>query len=59
MLKFITGVATGWLAARTLPPPGPGTERIQPPTFHEFHILWQRFEKTLKNIKQKLDEGGE
>lgn len=56
MLKFLSGVTTGWVAARMLPPKPPETSPIAPPTMTDLGILYKYFSHTLEQIKDKLNE---
>ena len=57
MPKFATGLATGWIAARALPPPTKDDNRLKPPTADELYTLAQKLKKAADNIMQKFDNG--
>jgi|TARA_B110000908_G_scaffold172427_1_gene239714 hypothetical protein len=52
MLKFTAGLATGWIAARSL-----NNDKIMPPTIKELTILAEKcvvlYEKAITKIKDQ------
>lgn len=57
MLKFAAGLATGWIAARALPPPTTPAERLKPPTADELYTLAHKMKKAADNLMQKFEQG--
>ena len=56
MLKFLAGTATGWIAARSLPPRSPETPVYAMPTFSELNILAGHVYTTVDTLKKKFEE---
>ena len=56
MLKFLSGAATGWIAARSLPPRPPDTPVYALPTFSELNILAVHVYNTFDTLKEKFEE---
>jgi hypothetical protein len=56
MFKFLSGAATGWIAARSLPPRSPDTPVYSLPTLIELNILIGHAYNTLDKLKEKLLE---
>lgn len=56
MLKFLSGVATGWVAARILPPKPPETSPLSPPSMADISILTSHANTAFEHIKQKINE---
>jgi hypothetical protein len=54
MFKFISGVATGWIAARSIP--NVADSPLKPPTYEEIILLTQRVKEACEFISKKLDE---
>jgi len=56
MFKFLSGVATGWVAARILPPKPPETSPLSPPTLADVSILAGHANTALVHMKEKFKE---
>jgi len=59
MLKFLSGVATGWVAARILPPKPPETSPLSPPSMADLTILAAHANTALEHLKQKINHENE
>jgi len=53
MLKFISGLATGWVAARSIP--NQNESPFKPPTYDELILLLQRAKEACEFISNKLE----
>ena len=56
MLKFLSGVATGWVAARILPPKLPETSPLSPPSMADLSMLFLNANTAVEHIKTKFNE---
>jgi hypothetical protein len=56
MLKFLSGAATGWVAARILPPKPPETSPLSPPSMADVSILAGHANAAFEHIKQRFNE---
>lgn len=54
MFKFLSGVATGWIAARALPPKPPDVSPMSLPSVSEIAILAEQMQKILTDFKEKM-----
>jgi hypothetical protein len=54
MFKYLAGVATGWIAARSLPPFKESP--LKPPTYEELGVLMNRTKELTTYISDILDE---
>jgi hypothetical protein len=54
MLRFLAGVATGWVAARALPPSD--AHPLSMPTIEEIEVLTKKFKHLMNSLQQKLNE---
>jgi hypothetical protein len=53
MFKFISGLATGWVAARSIP--NKNDSPLKPPTYDELILLLQRGKEACEFISNKLE----
>ena len=53
MFKFISGLATGWIAARSIP--NKNESPFNPPTSEELVLLFQRAKGAYEFISNKLE----
>jgi len=56
MLKFLSGVSVGWIAARALPPKPPDEPVLQLPSSADVQILAEYVLNALAMVKKKLNE---
>ena len=56
MFQFIIGIAAGWTAARSVPPPPPTIPAWTPPTLQDISVLADKITHICKDIKEKLDK---
>jgi|TARA_B110001450_G_C17603470_1_gene474003 hypothetical protein len=54
MFKFLSGVATGWIAARSIP--NVADSPLKPPTYDEIILLSQRAKEAIEFLSKKLEE---
>ena len=54
MFKFLSGVATGWIAARALPPKPPDVSPMSLPSVSEIAILTEQMQKMLTDFQEKM-----
>jgi|TARA_B110000967_G_scaffold205972_1_gene251650 hypothetical protein len=54
MFKFLAGIATGWVAARSIPNKSQSPFDI--PTYDEMILLYQRAKETGQFISKKIEE---
>jgi hypothetical protein len=59
MFKFLSGVATGWIAARLLPPRNPNASPFALPTVTELTLLSEQLKKAAVGIQDFLKEESE
>lgn len=59
MFKFLSGVATGWIAARSLPPRNPDASLFALPTITEISLLTEQLKKAAANLQDFLKENTE
>jgi hypothetical protein len=51
MFKFLSGVTTGWIAARSLPPRNPDAPLFALPTVTEITLLAEQLKKAAANLQ--------
>ena len=56
MLKFLSGVSVGWIAARVLPPKPPDEPVLQLPSAADFQILAEHVLNAVATVQKKLNE---
>jgi len=56
MFKFLSGVATGWVAARVLPPKPRESSPLSPPSMTDLSILAGHATVAFEHLKQKIKE---
>ena len=56
MFQFLIGIAIGWTAARSVPPPPPTLPAWSPPTLHDISLLTDKVARVCTDIKEKLDK---
>lgn len=56
MFKFLSGVATGWIAARALEAKDKDISPFSPPTISELTILSEQLKKLGEHIQDILKE---
>lgn len=56
MLRFFAGIATGWVAARSLPPKPPEVSAISLPSGEELSILGQLIKQLYNDLQEKIKD---
>ena len=56
MFKFLSGVASGWIAARILPPKSPDVSPLSLPTLIELNILAEHAYTIFEKANDKFNE---
>lgn len=59
MFKFLSGVATGWVAARVLPPKPPEISPLSLPSAADISILAGYANKAFEHIEQRINHDKE
>ena len=56
MLRFFAGIATGWVAARSLPPKPPEVSAMSLPSGEELSILGQLIKQLYNDLQEKIKD---
>tara|TARA_B110000003_G_C16521073_1_gene485039 strand:+ start:841 stop:1011 length:171 start_codon:yes stop_codon:yes gene_type:complete len=56
MLRFIAGLASGWVAARSLPPKPQDVSAISLPSAEEMSVLAQYVKEMYQKLQEKLQD---